>query len=118
MISAAGAFEWDEWLHRIRLLLLLELELLLLLLQLLLQLADCGPIEGTLGDAAMLQSSAIEAWAIVIMALPDDFAAADNDAPVTVVQRRLVGLLQAEREILIRLHFAISLGDLEVGETN
>ena len=54
----------------------------------------------------MLESSAIEAWLVVVVALTDDFAAVDDDATVLVVKRGLGGLLEAERQIRVSLHFA------------
>lgn len=101
MVSATCAFEGDEGLL-LRLLLLL---FVLLLLQLLFQLHHCWSIQGTVGDTAMLEGSTIETRAVIIVALSDHLPTADDDTSMAVVERRLGGLLEAKREILIRLHF-------------
>lgn len=94
-----------------RLLLVLRIRLLLLaFLQLCLQLGEGSAAEGTACDTAMLESAAIESRTVVVVALADDLAAAHNDAAVAVVQRGLSSLLEAEREVVVRLQFAVSFG--------
>ena len=83
---------------------------ILALLQLGLHLGEGSAIEGTTCDTAMLECAAIETRAVVVVALTDDLATAHDDTAVTVVQRRLGGLLEAKREILILLHVAVSFG--------
>lgn len=56
----------------------------------------------------MLERTAIEARAVVVVALPDDFPTADDNAAMAVVQRRLGGLLKAERQVVVGLHVAVS----------
>lgn len=102
VVAAAGAFQWDEGLLR----LLLLFRLVLLFLQLLLQRGDRGSIEGAVRDAAVLESPAIEARLVVIVALSDDLSAIDDDTTVLIVQGGLEGLLEAERQISVSLHFA------------
>jgi len=106
--AAEGAFEGDEE-TACGLLLLLRLLLLLFLLgllQLLLQLCHCWTVEdaAAVSDAAILQSATIELWAVVVVALSDDFAATHDDAAMAVMQWGLVGLLEAKSEVLIGLH--------------
>ena len=103
IVSSTSAFERDEGL--LRLLRLPLLRFVLLLLQFLLQGCDCRSIECRLGNMAMLESSTIEAWLVVIISLSDDLAAIDDDATVFVVQRGLGSLLEAERQIRVSLHF-------------
>ena len=110
VVAGAGAFEWDEgvgalWLNGLR---LFRLVLLLLLLQLLLELFDRRAIESAAGDAAMLQSPPIEAGTVIVVALSNDLSTTNHNAPMTIVERRLGGLVEAESQILISLHFAVS----------
>ena len=88
----------------------LVLLLLLALLQLGLHLGESSAVQGTACDTAMLECTSIETRAVVVVALADDLTAAHNDAAVTVVQRRLGGLLEAKREVVVRLHFVVSVG--------
>ena len=103
VVATASAFEWLE--HMLRLLRRL-LRLVLLFLQLLLQTGNRRSIECTPGDAAMLESSTVEAWFVVIVALADDLPAVHDDTAMLVVQRRLGGLLEAERQVSVSLHFS------------
>jgi len=57
----------------------------------------------------MLECAAVEPGTIVIVALSDDLAAANDNAAMAVVERRLSGLLEAEGQIVVGLHFAVSL---------
>ena len=81
---------------------------LLALLQLGLHLSEGSTVEGTACDTAMLECAAIETRAVVVVALTDDLATAHDDTAVAVVQRRLGGLLEAKREVVVRLHVAVS----------
>lgn len=56
----------------------------------------------------MLQRSAVEARAVVIETLPDDFAATNDNAAMAVMQRRLGGLLQTQGQVIIGLHVVVS----------
>lgn len=100
--GAVGGFEGSE--GSSTLFLLLIRLLLLLLLQLGLQLGHGLAIKPATGNAPMLQSTAVEAWAVVIEALANDLAAADNNCTMAVVERRLGSLLEAEIQIVVRLH--------------
>ena len=42
---------------------------------------------------------------MIIVALTDDFTTTDNDGSMPVAQRRLSGLLEAEVEVIVSLHF-------------
>ena len=111
MVATTGTLEREKRLRGIwlnRLLVLLLFRLILLLLQLLLQIGNIRSIEGTVSNAAMLESAAIEASSVVVVSFSDDLATADNDTAVTVVERRLGGLLEAKSQIVIGLHFAVS----------
>jgi hypothetical protein len=93
------------------LLLVLRLALVALtLLQLGLHLSQGIAIEGAACDTAMLECAAIKSRTVVVMALADDFAAAHNDTSMAVVQRRFSSLLEAERQVTVRLHFGVSGG--------
>lgn len=90
--------------RRRRLLIVLRFGLVLLaLLQLSLHLG-----EGTACDTAMLECAAIETRAVVVVTLTDDLATAHDDAAVAIVQRRLGALLEAKREVVVRLRVAVS----------
>ena len=67
---------------------LLRLVFLLLLLQLNQSTCRCHP--------TIFQSSAVKARAVVIVPLPNDLTATDDDTSVTVVQWGLQSLLEAE----------------------
>jgi hypothetical protein len=103
IVAAASAFEWDEGVLR---LLRLLLWFVLLLLQLLLQTGNRWSIECTLGNAAMFESSTVEAWFVVIVALADDLPTVHDDTAMLIMQRGLGSLLEAERQISVSLHFA------------
>lgn len=47
----------------------------------------------------MLQSTAVKAWTVRVVALADDLSTTNNDAAMAEVERRLVGLLQAQGEV-------------------
>ena len=107
MVAAAGAFEGDECLTGGLLLRgLLFLRLVPLLLQLLLQVGHRRSVEcAIVGNMAMLESATVEARAVVVVALTDDLTTSNDDATMAVVQRRLGGLLETERQIVVGLHF-------------
>ena len=108
MNAATRALEGDERLCRVRLLRLLVLllfRLILLFLQFFFEIGNRRAITGSLGNATMLESPAFEARTVVIVALPNHFATANDDAAVAVVQRRLRSLLEAETQIVVGLHF-------------
>lgn len=119
--SAAAAsqfFESDKILGRL-LLLSFRLELVLLaLLQLGLHIHQSRSLEGAACDAAVLESAAVETRAVVVVALADDLSAAHDDTAVAVVERRFCSLLEAKRQVIVRLHFAVGggVGGLLVGE--
>ena len=60
------------------------------------------------GQAAGLEDAAVVAGAIVVEALADDLASLDDDATVAEVERREGGLLEAEIEVVVGLHFALN----------
>ena len=109
LLAAATSFERCERL-RTGTMLLPMLFLPLLLLQLLLEIGNGRTIKGTLRNAAMLQCSAIEARTVVIESLSDNLASADNDAAMAIVKRGLRSLLEALSEVVVGLHFVVSLG--------
>lgn len=110
--SSTDFLESSELPRRLRRLLIVRRFGLVLfaLLQLCLHLGEGSAIEGTACDTAMFECAAVETRAVVVVALTDDLATADDDTAVTVVQRRLGGLLEAKREIIVRLHVAVSFG--------
>lgn len=115
--SAAAVVHFLECAHFLGRLLLLVLRLqlvLLALLQLGLHVHEGRAGESAACDTAMLESAAVEARAVVVVALANDLAAAHDDAAMAVVQRRFFSLLQAERQVIVRLHFAVD-GGLLVG---
>lgn len=107
-MSAAVALERRESLTAIRLLLQILL-LSFLLLRLLLQLGKSRAVKGAIANATMFQRSAVEARAVVVETLADDFTTANDNTAMTVVQRRLGGLLEAKVEVVVGLHLAVSL---------
>lgn len=109
--SSTDLLESSELSRRLRRLIVLRFGLVLFaLLQLGLHLGEGSAIEGTACDTAMLECAAIETRAVVVVALTDDLTTAHDDTAVTIVQRRLGGLLEAKREIVVRLHVAVSFG--------
>lgn len=109
MMAATRALEWHKRLRRVRLnTLLFLLRLVLLLLQLILQIGNRRSIESTIGNTAMLESSTVETRAIVIVSSTDDLATTNDDAAVTVVERGLGSLLEAESQVVVGLHFDVS----------
>lgn len=78
---------------------------LLLMLTLSLQTGNGRSIQGAGSKTACLEGAAVVAWAVVVEALADDFSAAHNNAAVAKVHGREGGLLEAEIEIMVRLHF-------------
>jgi len=81
---------------------------LLFLLQMLLKLYHAQAIEAS-DHVTMLQSAAVKAWTVRVVALANDLPAANNDGAMTEVERRFVGLLEAQRQIGIgtERHFKI-----------
>ena len=57
--------------------------------------------------ATALEDASVEAWTVVVEAFANDLSPADDNATVAVMERGLVGLLEAERHvaILARGHF-------------
>ena len=47
---------------------------------------------------------------VVVVALTDDLAIAHDDTAATIVKRQFGGLLEAKRDMIFRLHVAISFG--------
>lgn len=70
-----------------------------------LQFSNGWSIQATRGNAAVLQSAAVEAWAVIIETLTDYLATADDDTAVAVMEGRQSSLLDTEREIIVGLHF-------------
>lgn len=109
--SSTHLLESSELSRRLGRLIALRFGLVLLaLLELGLHLGESSAIEGTASDTAMLECAAIETRAVVVVALTDDLTTAHDDTAVAIVQRRLSGLLEAKREIVVRLHVAVSFG--------
>ena len=81
--------------------------LLVLLLVLLFHLLNSSAVIGAGGDLAGLECAAVEARTVVIEALSDDLATANDDAAMAVVKWGLRGLLKAESEIIVGLHFVV-----------
>lgn len=52
----------------------------------------------------MLENSAVKAGTVIVVTLANHLAAANNDTAMTVVEGRFGGLLEAKREIIVRLH--------------
>ena len=48
-----------------------------------------------------LRGTAVKTPTIIVVALANDFAATDDDATMTVMQRRLSSLMEAERQMII-----------------
>jgi len=68
----------------------------------LLQLRDSEAMSGTgRRQTTGLERTPVEAGAVVVVALADDFAAANDDTAMTVVERRLGGLLETHGEVRI-----------------
>ena len=103
--ARVSTLERNESARVLLILLLLRLITFLLALQLLLQLSHSSSIVAAVGDAAILQTTAVKAWTVVIITLPDDLATAYDDSAMAVVQRRLRGLLEAKRQVVVGLHF-------------
>lgn len=66
---------------------------------LLLQLRQGRAVVAQRGETAGLEGAAVEAWPVVVVALADDLAAADDDAAMSVVEGGFAGLLEAEGEV-------------------
>lgn len=77
----------------------------LALLQLCLHVCKGRAVKGAACDSSMLQCAAIKSRTIVIVALADNLAATHDNTPVAVVERRFRGLLEAQRQVIVRLHF-------------
>jgi hypothetical protein len=67
-------------------------------LQTLFELSNGRAVEGVAGQDAGLESPTIEAWTVGVETLADDLPATNNDGTVAVVERRLLGLSEAERQ--------------------
>lgn len=80
---------------------LLALQLLLLLLQL----SNGSSIIATVSNTPALQCATVEAWTIVVVTMSNNLATTHNDGAMAIVQRRLRGLLEAQRQIVVGLHF-------------
>lgn len=104
--STANLLESDEIVRVLPLLLLVFLFrfILLALLQLRLHICQGGSIESAVCDAAVLENSAVEAGTIIVVTLANDLAAANDDTAMAVVEGRFGGLLEAKREVIVRLH--------------
>lgn len=88
------------------LLLFLGLVAFLLALQLLLlQLSNGSSIIATVSNTPALQCATVEAWTIVVVTMSNDLATTHNDGAMAIVQRRLRGLLEAQRQVVVGLHF-------------
>lgn len=89
------------------LLLLLGLVAFLLALQLLLllQLSNGSSIVATVSNTPALQCATVEAWTIVVVTMSNNLATTHNDGAMAIVQRRLRGLLEAQRQVVVGLHF-------------
>lgn len=88
------------------LLLLLGLVTFLLALQLLLlQLSNGSSIIAAVSNTPALQCAAVEAWTIVVVTMSNNLATTHNDGAMAIVQRRLRGLLEAQRQVVVGLHF-------------
>jgi len=84
----------------LRLLVLLPILLLMLLFHLL----NSRAVVGAGSDLASLECASIEARTVVVESLSDYLATADDDAAMAIVKWRLRSLLEAEGEIIVRLH--------------
>lgn len=93
-------------------LLMLLLRLILCLqFQALLELSNSRSVDGAARQGATLQSAAIEARLVAVEALTNNFATTDDDGAMAVVERRKVGLGQAEVKIHIAWrHFIVIYG--------
>ena len=80
---------------------------LLLLPQLFLEFCDGLAIRGSASDTAIFECAAIEARAIVVIALANNFATTNNHAAMAVVQRGLGCLLKTKSQIVVGLHFVV-----------
>lgn len=72
--------------------------------------------EGRGRELTCLEGAAVIAGPVVIETVADDFAALDNDAAVAVKERRLGGLLEAEIQIVVVLHFEDARWDFRLAE--
>lgn len=71
---------------------------LLFLLQMLLKLRHGQAVEAP-NHVTMLQSAAVKAWTVRVVALAYDLPATNDDAAMTEVEMRHIGLLKAQGEI-------------------
>jgi hypothetical protein len=60
----------------------------------------------------MLQSAAIKAWTVGVVALAKDLPTANDDTAMTEVEWRLVSLLKAQGEVGIRTERHFDIGRL------
>jgi hypothetical protein len=95
VVAAAHGFERRE---RSLVLLIPQLRLQL---QALLQLSNGWAIKRSGWESAGLQSPTIEARTVAVETLADDLPTANNDRAMAVVERRQLGLSEAEGEISI-----------------
>lgn len=105
--AAAHFLKCHELLRLLLLFAIILVQLLLALLDLHLHVGQGRAVESAVCDTAMLESAAIVAGTVVVVALADDFASADDDAAVAVVQWRFRCLLKTEREVIVRFHFDV-----------
>lgn len=101
VVATAHGLERRE---RAVVLLILQLRLMLRLrlrLQALLQLSNGWAIKRSGWESAGLQSATIEARTVAVETLADDLPTADNDRAMAVVERRKLGLSEAEGKISI-----------------
>ena len=111
MVASICSLKWGEWLHGLLLhglLVLFLLRRILLLLQFLLQIGKLCPIESSICNTAMLESTAIEPWTVVIVTLTDHLATTNDYTSMAVMEWRPGSLLEAESEIIVGLHFDVS----------
>lgn len=93
----------EGFVERVRLGLITLGLVFLLLLQL--ELGKGWTVKAAACDAPVLQASTIETRTVVVEALANDLAAADNDTAMSVVEWRLRSLLKAQSEVVVSLHF-------------
>lgn len=75
-----------------------------LVLHLVLQLCDSWSIINILCNLPSLQSTAIKAGTVIIVALANDLATTDDDSAVAIMKWRLSSLLETEGKIVVGLH--------------
>lgn len=103
-MTPAEALVWDECGVGVTLL-LYSLPIVLGMLRFLLQSGNGWSIECAFGDAAVLESPAIVFGPDIIIAMSNHFAATNDYSTMTIVEGRLISLLEAQRQIIVGLHF-------------